>query len=135
MADPVADKSGFLRTYMSNHPDTLVAYAKFQGKVKEEVTHAQMTAINSKVCALGTFITERLESCTKNNQSMTLKCKLNSGAETTVTIPFNPPLSGYDDVKPRLLAMRAEAQQALGMVSDHHSWPAVHCPHAFDFSF
>ena len=65
MADPVADKSGFLRTYMSNHPDTLVAYAKWQGMVKEDVTEAQMTAINSKVCALGTCIAERLESCTK----------------------------------------------------------------------
>jgi hypothetical protein len=52
MADPVADKSGFLRTYMSNHPDTLVAYAKWQGKVTEEVTKAQMTAINSKVRVL-----------------------------------------------------------------------------------
>jgi len=95
MADPVADKSGFLRTYMSNHPDTLVAYAKWHGKVAEDVTKAQMTAIDSK--------------------GMTLRCELHSGANKTVAIPFDPPLSGYDEVKPRLLAMRAEAQQALGM--------------------
>jgi hypothetical protein len=49
MADPVADKSGFLRMYMSNHPDTLVAYAKWYGKVKEAISSAEMTAIDSKV--------------------------------------------------------------------------------------
>ena len=52
MADPVADKSGFLRMYMSNHPDTLVAYAKWYGKVKEAISSAEMTAIDSKVSAL-----------------------------------------------------------------------------------
>lgn len=47
--DPVAEKSGFLRMYMSNHPDTLVAYAKWYGKVKEAITGAEMTAIDTKV--------------------------------------------------------------------------------------
>lgn len=50
MADPVAEKSGFLRMYMSSHPDTLVAYAKWFGKVEEVITSAEMTAIDSKVC-------------------------------------------------------------------------------------
>lgn len=49
MADPVADKSGFLKMYMSNHPDTLVAYAKWYGKVVEPLTSAEMSAIDSKV--------------------------------------------------------------------------------------
>ena len=49
MADPVAEKSGFLKMYMSNHPDTLVAYAKWFGKVKEGITSAEMTAIDTKV--------------------------------------------------------------------------------------
>jgi hypothetical protein len=49
MSDPVADKSGFLKMYMSNHPDTLVAYAKWYGKVAEAVTSAEMSAIDSKV--------------------------------------------------------------------------------------
>ncbi len=35
--------------YMSNHPDTLVSYAKHWGKVKEHVVTAQMTAIDTKV--------------------------------------------------------------------------------------
>ena len=47
--DPVADKSTFLCMYMSNHPDTLVAYVKFFGKVKERVVSAKMTSIDSKV--------------------------------------------------------------------------------------
>lgn len=49
MSDPVADKSGFLRTYMSSHPDTLVAYAKWYGKVTESINSAEMTGIDSKV--------------------------------------------------------------------------------------
>jgi DnaJ-domain-containing protein 1 len=50
MADPVAEKSTFLRMYMSNHPDTLVAYAKWFGKVKEGVKSAEMSYIDCKVC-------------------------------------------------------------------------------------
>ncbi len=50
MADPVAEKSGFLKMYMSNHPDTLVAYAKWFGKVKEVITSAEMSAIDCNVC-------------------------------------------------------------------------------------
>ena len=49
MSDPVAQKSGFLKTYMSNHPDTLVAYAKYFGKVTESLSSAEMTAIDSNV--------------------------------------------------------------------------------------
>ena len=49
MTDPVADKSSFLCMYMSNHPDTLVAYVKYFGKVKEKVTSAKMTSISSTV--------------------------------------------------------------------------------------
>lgn len=50
MADPVAEKSKFLCMYMSNHPDTLVAYVKHWGKVKEEsVESASMSSIDSKV--------------------------------------------------------------------------------------
>jgi len=48
--DPVAEKAGFLRTYMmSSHPDTLVAYAKWFGKVPEAITCAKMSAINTRV--------------------------------------------------------------------------------------
>lgn len=50
--DPVADKSGFLRMYMSNHPDTLVAYAKWYGKVTDTIVGAEMTAIDSQVSGL-----------------------------------------------------------------------------------
>ena len=37
-----------------------------------------------------------------------------------VVIQFQPPLSGYHDVKPRLLEMKALAQEGLGMVSIGH---------------
>jgi len=98
--DPVAEKSGFLRMYMSNHPDTLVAYAKWYGKVKEAITGAEMAAIDTK--------------------SMTLTCTLKSGAKKEVYISIDPPLNGYEDVKPRLLEMKALAQEGLGMIKAPH---------------
>jgi hypothetical protein len=49
MSDPVASKSGFLCMYMKNHPDTLVAYVKYFGKVEGNVLTAQMSSIDSKV--------------------------------------------------------------------------------------
>jgi hypothetical protein len=96
MSDPVAEKSTFLRMYMSNHPDTLVAYAKWFGKVKEVITSAEMTAIDTK--------------------SMTLTCTMKGGSKRDVRVLIEPPLSGYEDVKPRLLEMKALAQEGLGMI-------------------
>lgn len=49
MSDPVASKSAFLCTYMSNHPDTLVAYVRYWGKVNDNVTNARLVAIDTKV--------------------------------------------------------------------------------------
>jgi hypothetical protein len=52
---------------------------------------------------------------------MTLSYKTKDGGGTkVVVVPITPPLSGYDDVKPRLLGMKAQAQEGLGMVS--RSW-------------
>ncbi|EGN97711.1 hypothetical protein SERLA73DRAFT_184529 [Serpula lacrymans var. lacrymans S7.3] len=97
MSDPVADKSTFLSMYMTNHPDTLVAYVKHFGKVTEHVTSAEMKAIDSK--------------------SMTLAYKTKEVSEKrTVKVEFDPPLAGYEEVKPRLLGMKAEAQEGLGMI-------------------
>jgi hypothetical protein len=47
---------------------------------------------------------------------MTLTCTLKNGSKKEVYIPIEPPLRGYDDVKPRLLEMKALAQEGLGMV-------------------
>lgn len=96
MSDPVAEKSTFLRMYMSNHPDTLVAYAKWFGKVNEVITSAEMSAIDTK--------------------SMTLTCTMKGGSKKDVRVTIDPPLSGYEDVKPRLLEMKALAQEGLGMI-------------------
>ncbi|KAJ7896247.1 hypothetical protein B0H14DRAFT_2495293, partial [Mycena olivaceomarginata] len=96
MADPVAEKSAFLKMYMSSHPDTLVAYAKWYGKVTEPITSAEMSAIDTK--------------------SMTLTCTLKNATKKVVVVAINPPLKGYDDVKPRLLEMKALSQEGLGMI-------------------
>jgi hypothetical protein len=55
MADPVAGKSGFLCTYMSSHPDTLVAYVKHFGKIDGNVSSAKMLSIDSKVRTTTSF--------------------------------------------------------------------------------
>ena len=45
------------------------------------------------------------------------KTKSKGDEEKEVRVTFDPPLSGYEEVKPRLLSMTADAQEALGMVS------------------
>ncbi|KZV71496.1 hypothetical protein PENSPDRAFT_664381 [Peniophora sp. CONT] len=96
MSDPVKDKSGFLCMYMSSHPDTLVGYAKYHGKVKaSDLVSAKMVSIDSKGMDL-TYVT-----------------KSNSTPQP-VRVTFDPPLVGYEEVKPRLLAMKADADEALG---------------------
>jgi hypothetical protein len=41
------------------------------------------------------------------------------GAGGKVVIPIVPPLSGYNEVKPRLLEMKYKAQEGLGMVRNN----------------
>ncbi|KAG6332974.1 hypothetical protein ID866_6117 [Astraeus odoratus] len=96
MSDPVAAKSAFLCMYMKSHPDTLVAYVKYFGKVGGNVVNAEMSSIDTK--------------------GMSLSYKLESGGNGQVHVPFQPPLAGYDEVKPRLLSMKADAQEGLGMI-------------------
>ena len=38
------------------------------------------------------------------------------GSKKAIRVPFNPPLAGYDEVKGRLLQMKVDAEDALGMV-------------------
>ncbi|KAF8590393.1 hypothetical protein K439DRAFT_1627900 [Ramaria rubella] len=97
MTDPVGSRSAFLCTYMSGHPDTLVAYVRHFGKVKVPVVSANMTSINTKEMSL----------------SYVLK---GSEVKQQVTVSFDPPLSGYEEVKPRLLGMKINAEEALGMI-------------------
>ena len=47
---------------------------------------------------------------------MSLTYTTNSG-KNQIRIPFEPPLAGYEDVKPRLMNMKADAEEALGMVT------------------
>ena len=58
---------------------------------------------------------------------MTLTYKTKTGsAEKEVRVQFDPPLSGYDEVKPRLITMKVDAEEALGMVRLRH--PKPRCP-------
>jgi len=98
MTDPVAAKSAFLSMYMSNHPDTLVAYV-MQHIKNRQVATASMTSIDSKAMTL----------------AYTIK---GSDAKTTVQVPFDPPLLGYEEVKPRLMSMKVDAEVDLGMAKN-----------------
>jgi hypothetical protein len=40
-----------------------------------------------------------------------------------VHIEFDPPLLGYEEVKPRLLGMKADADEALGIVREQNFIP------------
>lgn len=48
---------------------------------------------------------------------MTLKFTTKANVTKEARIAFEPPLSGYEEVKPRLLEMKVNAEEALGMVS------------------
>jgi len=117
MSDPVASKSTFLCMYMTNHPDTLVAYVKHFGKVPGNLSSAEMKSIDCKVTCNMFHALDRIRiERTPLLQGMNLSYSLKSGGVGSVHVKFDPPLAGYDDVKPRLLAMKADAQEALGMV-------------------
>jgi len=45
-----------------------------------------------------------------------MKDTLKSSKPQVVRVEFDPPLLGYEEVKPRLLGMKAEADEALGTV-------------------
>ncbi|KAA1470906.1 hypothetical protein DENSPDRAFT_836836 [Dentipellis sp. KUC8613] len=98
MADPVAAKSGFLCMYMSNHPDTLVSYVTYFGKVQGHVATAKMESIDTK------------------GMTLSYQTKAEPSSKKTVVVSFDPPLLGYEEVKPRLLAMKADADEQLGTV-------------------
>ncbi|XP_006456581.1 hypothetical protein AGABI2DRAFT_122469 [Agaricus bisporus var. bisporus H97] len=95
-SDPVAEKADHLRMYMSNHPETLFAYAKWYGNVGEIIKKVEMMNIDV--------------------QGLLLRCTLKAGGKIDVYIPITPPLKSYEDVKPRLLEMKALAQEGLGIV-------------------
>ncbi|KAG8763538.1 hypothetical protein FRC12_008515 [Ceratobasidium sp. 428] len=95
--DVIASRSGFLCQYMTHHQDTLVAYVKYFGQVKGDVTSARMTAIDSK--------------------SMSLEY-VEDGKTQTTRLLIEPPLEIYDEVKPRLIAMKEEALEGLGMIEN-----------------
>ncbi|THG96528.1 hypothetical protein EW026_g5322 [Hermanssonia centrifuga] len=100
MSDPVAAKSTFLCMYMSNHPDTLVSYVRHYAHIPHTVSSAQLSSISST--------------------GMTLTYATTAQEKNTVVVPFDPPLKGYDEVKGRMMQMKAEAEEALGMMKAPH---------------
>ena len=110
MADPVADRSGFFCTYMSRHPDMLVAHAKHFGKVDGNVS----SAIDSKVRTGGPHHTTRGQVVSRllfSGHGLGVQdqgCVRQSAGRARLR----------GGVPPRLLVMRADADEALGTVRD-----------------
>jgi len=50
-----------------------------------------------------------------DTNGMNLSYQTKSGP-STVRVEFDPPLAGYAEVKPRLIGMKADAEEALGMM-------------------
>lgn len=94
--DTVEKNSGFLSTYMSGHTDTLVAYVLYYGKVRESLSTAKMTSID------------------QNRMNLSYQTP-ESSKWNEISVEFDPPLSGYEEVKPRLMQMKADAEEGLGM--------------------
>ncbi|KAG2356731.1 hypothetical protein BDR07DRAFT_1463885 [Suillus spraguei] len=87
MSDPVASKSGFLCMYMKNHHSQCQISRESSGQRAHH--QCEMSSIDFKL---------------KSRQS------------NTTRVSFDPLLSGYEEVKTRLLSMKAEAQEGLGMI-------------------
>ncbi|KAG8813677.1 hypothetical protein FRC17_001465 [Serendipita sp. 399] len=81
---------------MSGHKDTLVAYVMYFGKIKDHVVNAKMVSID------------------QNKMVLSYQLQEDSKWED-VSVQFDPQLSGYEEVKPRLLQMKADAEEGLGM--------------------
>jgi hypothetical protein len=58
---------------------------------------------------------------------MNLKYQTKAGESKEIRVTFNPPLAGYEEVKPRLMTMKADAEEALGMVIFSYNSPPSAC--------
>jgi hypothetical protein len=54
-------------------------------------------------------------------QGMDITYTSGSKEEKHVRVTFDPPLLGYEEVKPRMIGMKLDAEESLGMVSRSHS--------------
>ncbi|KAI0919536.1 hypothetical protein AcV5_001577 [Taiwanofungus camphoratus] len=57
------------------------------------------------------------DDCQLKPQGMNLayQTKASGNAKKQLRVEFDPPLAGYEEVKPRLLSMKVDAEEALGM--------------------
>ncbi|KAK9893293.1 hypothetical protein P389DRAFT_148149 [Cystobasidium minutum MCA 4210] len=109
--DPVYSKSTFLTSYMSNHADTLVAYICYHlGQQSKRAKGGKVPPTEAKDVK-----DPRMLKITSNEMELQYKDAKDGLAVKTVTVPFDPPLAGYEEVRPRLLQMKLEAENAIGM--------------------
>ena len=61
--------------------------------------------------------------CLLQGMNLEYNTKVSPNRPQSVRIEFDPPLLGYEEVKPRLLGMKADADEALGIVRDQNLIP------------
>ncbi|CAG8840818.1 9462_t:CDS:2, partial [Gigaspora margarita] len=94
--DPIAPHAARLVSYMNTHPETILTYAKYFGKVQNAVS-ARMTDIDS--------------------DGFVLLARESDGTENEVHIRFKNRLKSYEQVRPVLTEMAKEAEEALSLPS------------------
>ncbi|CAG8604861.1 12126_t:CDS:2 [Cetraspora pellucida] len=94
--DPIVPHATRLVSYMNTHPETILTYAKYFGKVQNAIS-ARMTDIDS--------------------DGFVVLAKESDGTENEVHIRFKNQLKSYDQVRPVLTEMAKEAEEALSLPS------------------
>jgi Protein of unknown function (DUF2470) len=100
---------------MSGHTDTLVAYVLYYGKVHESLSTAKMAAIDQNVGLLLSCSNDTTDVYLGQKMDLSYQLK-NDPKWRDISIEFDPPLSCFEEVKPRLLSMKVTAEEGLGMV-------------------
>ncbi|CAD6593687.1 MAG: hypothetical protein ASARMPRED_007848 [Alectoria sarmentosa] len=117
--DPIAAKSVFLASYMSQHADTLVAYIVFylQSPIWSGEKFKTSKERDSKTSLRAVDIKQpRMLKITSKEMTIQYRdARVGRGETKKVDIPFDPPMLGYEEVRPRLLQMKIEAEEGIGM--------------------
>ena len=113
-SDPVAAKSAFLCAYMSNHSDTLVAYILHELQSRSKRSKSSSGAPSA--LRARDVLEPKMASIDSRKMELSYRDAQDNRKPKTVEVEFDPPLAGYEEVRPRLLQMKMQAESSIGMV-------------------
>ena len=118
-SDPVAAKSAFLCAYMSNHSDTLVAYILHELQSRSNRSKSSNGGSPAALHARD-VLEPKMASIDSRKMELSYRDAQDNRKPKTVEVEFDPPLAGYEEVRPRLLQMKMQAESSIGMVGSEH---------------